>query len=372
MRGHVDVVLDAAYGSSGKGKLSTWLADHKGYAGVSSANFPNAGHTALRNGFKFVAKAIPTAAMLWRDCEAWDCAFFLTPGSGFTWSQLTKEWKECGKPPIYIHERACVLTDEHAAREREGAESTAHIASTMQGTAAAMTDKILRKQNAPVAAQYSDAFLALEGVHILQAQKFRDAIHDILSYDDILHEGSQGYALSIDHGSHYPQCTSRNCTTAAALDYLGVAPQRLGDVWLNIRSYPIRVGNIAQGSSGDFYPDSQEITWAEVAARAGMPYDETIKLAERERTTVTKRIRRVATFSWQNLEDAVRTNGATKLCLNFAQYIDWSDNGKRDFDKLTRNTREFVDEIETRTGLPVALIGTGADHEDMVVREEYV
>jgi len=388
------VLLDAQYGSSGKGKVSTWLADHYGIDTVSSANFPNAGHSAVIDTFdgsvdKFVAKALPTSLILNKvNSELRDkMVGLVTPGSGFAWEQLGKEWQETGCPLVFIHERACVVTPDHAARERTGAESTAHIASTMQGTAAALADKIQRKPNTFLAGHYDlyevaeqlqkgeiirSAEQFLNSVEVMNASEFREFTHRTLDAQDILHEGSQGYALSIDHGSHYPQCTSRNCTAAAALDYLGVAPQRLGDVWLNLRTYPIRVGSIAEGSSGDVYEDSEEISWGDVAARAGMPYGESVALAERERTTVTKRVRRVFTFSMENVRDAVRTNGATKLSLNFAQYLSWADAGVKDIDKLSHTTLEFVRRIEDEVNLPVVLIGTGAKHSEVCVREEYL
>ena len=101
-----------------------------------------------------------------------------------------------------------------------------------------------------------------------------------------------------------------------------------------------------------------------------MPPNEATALIERERTTVTKRIRRVCTFSWTGLEDAVATNGATKLVLNFVQYLDWRDHGLRGgreaFNRLSAKTRAMIDKIEATTSLPVVLIGTGADHADMI------
>src|SRR5208282_397885 len=74
-----------------------------------------------------------------------------SPGSGFAWKQLIKEWKEAGKPTIRIHERASIVTEDHARREREGSESTMHIASTMQGSGAAIVDKVLRKADCQLA-----------------------------------------------------------------------------------------------------------------------------------------------------------------------------------------------------------------------------
>ena len=159
------------------------------------------------------------------------------------------------------------------------------------------------------------------------------------------------------------------------MDYMAIPPAMVGDVYLNLRTYPIRVGNVVEngeqkGYSGDFYPDSKEITWEEVASKSVMPDAEAKELAERERTTVTKRIRRVSTFSYIGLQDAVRVNGATKLALNFIQYINWNDNGlkggKEAFEKLSKESRAFIDKIEKVVGIPVVLIGTGANHNDII------
>lgn len=385
--GKFNVIIDAFWGSSGKGKTSTWLADHYSVTRVSSSNFPNAGHTAaFEDGTKFIAKAIPTAAIL-KKARGMGIECFLSPGSGFNWAQLTKEWKEAGKPTIRIHERASIVTDEHARREREGAESTVHIASTMQGSAAAIVDKVLRKADCKLAWNTIEEVLRgfegtmssefAESVTVLKADAFR-AMSQGAVLDEghtWLHEGSQGFALSIDHGSHYPHCTSRNCTVQAALDHMAMPPQVLGDVYLNLRTFPIRVGNVVdngvqKGYSGDFYPDCKEMTWEQVAAESGMPAEEARALAERERTTVTKRIRRVCNFTFFGLADAVRTNGATKLCLNFMQYVNWEDRGlkggKEAFEKLSKKSRAFIDKVEEVAQVPVVLVGTGALHDEMI------
>jgi len=401
--GKFNVIIDAFWGSSGKGKTSTWLADHYSVTRVSSSNFPNAGHTAaFEDGTKFIAKAIPTASIL-KKTRGIGIECFLSPGSGFAWKQLVKEWKEAGKPTIRIHERASIVTDDHAKREREGSESTMHIASTMQGSAAALVDKVLRKADCQLAGTHEFQkvidylyatdpamcdLLGREGptlhqelfdsVQVVAADLFR-AMSQGAVLDEghtWLHEGSQGYALSIDHGSHYPHCTSRNCTVQAALDHMAMPPQVLGDVYLNLRTLPIRVGNVVdadgkqQGYSGDFYPDCKEMTWEQVAAESGMPAEEARILAERERTTVTKRIRRVCNFTFFGLQDAVRTNGATKLCLNFIQYINWQDHGlkggKEAFQKLSKKSREFIAKVEEVAQVPVVLIGKGALHDEMI------
>jgi adenylosuccinate synthase len=215
-----------------------------------------------------------------------------------------------------------------------------------------------------------------EQVKVIDAFEFRNLTHNLINEGHTwLHEGSQGYALSIDHGSHYPFCTSRNCTLQAAMDHMAVPPSMIGDVYMNLRTVPIRVGNVVEdgeqkGYSGDFYPDCKELTWEQVADQAGMPDEEKKILAERERTTVTKRIRRVATFSWIGLQDAVRTNGVTKISVNFVQYLNWKDHGirggKEALEKLSSESRQFIDKVEEIAQVPVVLIGTGADHDDII------
>lgn len=362
--------------------MAAWLADRFSVTRVSSSNFPNAGHTAQFRDGRFVAKALPTAAVL-KKARSMDIQCWVSPGSGFFWDRLVSEWREAGKPRVFIHGRASIVSEDHARRERDGADSTKHIASTMQGSGTAISDKVLRKPGCRLAWNDEESMMREVGgekdgdrIAVVAPEAFRRMTWEALeSGHTWLHEGSQGFALSIDHGSHYPFCTSRNCTLQAAMDHMAIPPSMLGDVYLNLRTFPIRVGNVVEdgeqvGFSGDFYPDCEELTWERVARESGMPKEEARALAERERTTVTKRIRRVCTFSFDGLEQAVRTNGATKLCLNFVQYLDWSDHGLRGgreaFGRLSKKTRTLIDQIQEESGVEVALIGTGADHEDMI------
>lgn len=390
--GKFNILLDSFWGSSGKGKMSAWLADKFCVTNISSSNFPNAGHTFQHGDFKFVAKAIPTALAL-KHSKGINMTGWISPASGITvsetmkWDRLFTEWRESGKPELFIHSRASIVTPEHARQENEGKGSTKHIASTMQGCSAAMIEKILRKQETLLVRSRTvqewtgsedpeelEEFLSK--VHVLSSMHFRTSVQQFIQRGNTwLHEGSQGYSLSIDHGSSFPFCTSRNCTAQKAMDDMAIPPQMVGDIYLNLRTHPIRVGNVIEngfqlGYSGDFYPDCKETTWEKISEEAGMPSEEKEKLTEREKTTVTKRVRRVCSFSWSGLEDAVASNGATKLALNFVQYLDWKDHrlrgGREAFNKLSTKTRTMIDKIESTTNIPVVLIGTGADHDDMI------
>ena len=77
---------------------------------------------------------------------------------------------------------------------------------------------------------------------------------------------------------------------------------------LTIRAFPIRVA----GNSG---PLANEINWETVSAEAG--YKNEIK----ERTSVTKKIRRVAKFDSRIVIRAIEANKPTKIILNHLDYI---------------------------------------------------
>jgi len=62
----------------------------------------------------------------------------------------------------------------------------------------------------------------------------------------------------------------------------------------------------------------------------------------------------------------IRTCGPTKLCLQFANYINWDDYGVKEYNKLSAKTRKFISAIEHRYATPVQYIGTS--EEDMIDR----
>jgi adenylosuccinate synthase len=78
----------------------------------------------------------------------------------------------------------------------------------------------------------------------------------------------------------------------------------------------------------------------------------------------------VATQSWKLLAASAKACGATKLILNFPQYIHWSAyrvrGGLAEYKKMHYKVREYVEKMEDVTGLPVCMIGTSAEHDDYV------
>ena len=353
--GKLNIVTDGQHGSTGKGLINAYLADKHRPGILSTTNMANAGHTAVNeNGEPFIAKALPSSAVLNKWRENYKPTVFVGASSAFDLQQLLKEWGECDKPFTLIHQRAGVITQEQKERE-SGASGTKHVASTMQGCGAFLADKVMRKADLKLARDYEELqqFMAVKDAHTwLKTQ--------LDSGNTILHEGSQGFSLDMSHGSHYPECTSRSTTAIQNLADLGLNHKQVGDVYVVFRPYPIRVGNVYEngvevGNSGGCYSDNQETTWEAIADAAGAPPD----IKAKELTTVTKRLRRVFTFSMQQITEAAAANGASYLALNFANYIDWTCYGTNDKAKLSSKIWDFIHSVQEQTGVKVGLVGTG-------------
>lgn len=380
--GKFNVVTDAQWGSCGKGAITTYLAWRYRPQFLSTTNMANAGHTAVdRDGRTFIAKALPSAAILNRWYPEYNPTVCVGPSAAFNLEQLFKEADECDLTPeapdlatgrLLIHPRAGVITQEHRERESGAGEgSTKHIASTMQGCGTFLADKVLRKPGLRLARDYPalKQFLVepqyQEGPYADTTGSMPITLMRQLSMGQtILHEGSQGFSLDIHHGSEYPSCTSRQTTAVQNLADMGLSVKHMGAVYLVMRPYPIRVGNVVEegktvGHSGGGYPGQREITWEQVAQEGGLPPEEATALLKKELTTVTRRLRRVFTFSKQQVREAAAINGATRIALNFANYIDWSCSGTNDPGRLTTRVFDFIRMVEDATGVPVTLVGTG-------------
>lgn len=387
-----NIVTDGMWGSTGKGLITSALAFHHKPDIISNTNMANAGHTIVDNdpnNAPFVAKALPSATVLkkWYD---FDHHIMIGPTAAFTLETLMKEIEETDiGESLTIHPRAGVITQQHKDAEYSGSSSTKHLASTMQGCGTYMADKILRKPDLKLARDYPELskfmpdqiwrshlaskFCLDQGMTRLKTQSFADITYTLLDIGaTFLHEGAQGYSLDINHGSHYPQCTSRGTTAIQNCADMAINTSLVGDIYLVIRPYPIRVGNVIEdgevkGHSGGCYPDQREMSWDEICDLAGAPPEAKEAIRTKELTTVTKRLRRVFSFSPLQLKEAVAVNGATKIALNFANYIDWSVTGADSITQLTPKVRNFIDMIEETTNVAVTVIGTGPRLRDVIL-----
>jgi adenylosuccinate synthase len=174
------------------------------------------------------------------------------------------------------------------------------------------------------------------------------------SGQSILLEGTQGSGLSIFHG-FYPFVTSRDTNVAGCLAEAGISPSRVRKILMVIRPTPIRVGN----PDGDKKLTSgwlkHETNFEIVAKSAGLDPDE---VPQNERTSTTKRPRRVGWFDWELFRKACALNAPTDLVLTFADYINASNQHARRFEQLDEDTIKFIEELERIAQAPVSLINT--------------
>lgn len=336
----VDVIVDLQYGSTGKGLLAGKLAASGRYDTVISANMPNAGHTTVTaDGKKWVNKAMPNGVEV-------SHRVMMGPGSVFSPEQLAKEikhlldlgmWKG---QQLMIHEAAGVLKPEHAEAERA---NLSRISSTMQGSAEALISKIRRQPGAIVRDSMNlMRQFGLETYVVTQAQ-WLDAL---VQAENILVEGSQGYSLGISSG-FYPYCTSRECTAGRILADCNVPVNMLRKVYGVARVHPIRVGNTADGYSGDIYPDQTELSWGELGL-------------EPEYTTVTKRVRRVFSFSMQQFFEAVTANGCDEVLLNFANYDE-------------SQASSIITQVNSNYGrMLISMVGTGPRNDQIISTADFM
>ena len=302
----LDVIVDLQFGSTGKGAIAGFLSTINEYEAAVSVNMPNAGHTAYSPaGVKFIHKVLPSGIFSPK-LEA----IGIGPGAIFDIDRLAAELRgieEFGLDvDILIHETAGILKPEHKDVEKA---TLSRISSTMQGSAAALVDKILRIPDAIVgwpALGLIDRLTAAGVKSRVMILNQREWLDRFSSFDNILLEGSQGYSLGISSG-FYPYCTSRDCTPARVIADASFPVAWLKDVYGSARTFPIRVGNTPDGYSGDWYPDQKEISFESLEV-------------EPELTTVTNRVRRIATFSIFQMEEAMAMAMPSHVFLNFCNY----------------------------------------------------
>jgi adenylosuccinate synthase len=141
---------------------------------------------------------------------------------------------------------------------------------------------------------------------------------------NILIEGTQGYGLGL-HAGFYPFCTSNDC---AAIDFIAachIQPLNHTNNWVVFRTHPIRVA----GNSG---PLSHETDWETLGAQSGGHI-------KPERTTVTKKVRRVGHWDPAIADDASLGNGGPLYpslfpVLTFVDYLDPDLAGSESIDQL--------------------------------------
>lgn len=210
--------------------------------------------------------------------------------------------------------------------------------------------------------------------------------------DKVLFEGAQGTLLDIDLGT-YPYVTSSHPTTGGVCTGAGIGPTKIEAALGVVKAYTTRVGK------GPFVTELLDAQ-GDAIREKGHEYGAT-----------TGRPRRCGWLDAVILNYAVRVNGIThiavtrmdtlgglgpvKICTGYRkngkvitdfparlkdlegcepvceELAGWTDDISdiRDFDRLPGEAKAYIRRIEALTGVPVALIGVGANREQTIVRE---
>lgn len=293
-------IVGAQWGSEGKGVVAAALAPW--FRAAVRTGGPNAGHTFVHNGEKHVARGIPCA---WINPNA---DLIIGAGAVVDRDLLHTEAKSINIDPgrlIYVDRHAAVI---HPTAHDAEAELRNRIGSTAEGVGVTRKIKIERNEaDEPLASHHSwdKPFRIADTVRII-------AEHLAMGHEIML-EGTQGAHLSLHHGE-WPYVTSNDTNAAQMAADAGIAPSHVEHVILVARSYPIRVA----GPSG---PMGAEIDWSEIP---GAPTPEL--------TTVTKKQRRIATWSDEIFARAVMLNNPCGVVLTFTDYLDPDLAGETDPD----------------------------------------
>lgn len=337
----VDVLLGLQWGDEGKGKVVDVLTPR--YDAVARfQGGPNAGHTLEFDGRKVVLRSIPSGVFQGN---------VNIVGNGVVLDPVlfTAEARDLIAAGTPLHERLRISRKAHLIMPThrlldaasESAMGAGKIGTTGKGIGPTYTDKISRhglRVGDIEAPDFAERYRAARDRHLRQLERmgatpdpdrlaaleadWLAAIDELRTYTlvdsehyingllrqgkSVLCEGAQGTMLDIDFGS-YPFVTSSNTVAAGACTGLGVAPNRIGDVYGIFKAYCTRVG------SGPFPTELHDETGALIRDRG------------HEYGAVTGRERRCGWIDLVALRYAVMINGVTKLIMMKSDVLDTFD-----------------------------------------------
>lgn len=338
----VDVLLGLQWGDEGKGKIVDVLTPKYDVIGRFQGG-PNAGHTLEFDGIKHVLHTIPSG--IFHD------GVKNVVGNGVVIDPviLKKEIDALVEMGVNVNEKLAISRKAHiilpthrlldAASEK--AKGKEKIGSTLKGIGPTYMDKtgrngirvgdlflpdfkeryqkLVEKHSQILKFHDFDYNLAelepafYEGIELIKSLTVIDSEHYVneamLSGKTVLAEGAQGTLLDVDFGS-YPFVTSSNTTAAGTCTGLGVAPNKVGEVFGIFKAYCTRVG------SGPFPTEL---------------FDEdgkTLATVGHEFGATTGRPRRCGWIDLPALKYAIMINGVTQLIMMKADVLDGFDSIK--------------------------------------------
>lgn len=332
----VDVLLGLQWGDEGKGKIVDVLTNNYDIIARFQGG-PNAGHTLEFDGIKHVLHTIPSGIFHKESINIVGNGVVIDPVIFQKEIEALENLNVDIRSNLFISRKAHLILPTHKLLDAasEIAKGKAKIGSTLKGIGPTYMDKTGRNglrigdiNSSDFNQKYSklvskhknllkdnpellNDFESMEkewfnGIEVIKSFQLIDSenyIHKAQKAGKkILAEGAQGTLLDIDFGS-YPFVTSSNTISAGACTGLGIAPNKIGDVFGIFKAYCTRVG------SGPFP--------TELFDEVG----ETIGKVGNEFGATTGRKRRCGWIDIPALKYAIEINGVTKLMMMKADVL---------------------------------------------------
>ena len=420
MKQNIDVLLGLQWGDEGKGKIVDVLTPKYDVVARFQGG-PNAGHTLEFNGKKFVLRSIPSGIFQGGQTNIIGNGVVLDPAlfKGEA-EDLVKAGYDLTKN-LFISKKAHLILPTHRILDAayEAAKGDAKVGTTGKGIGPTYTDKISRNglrvgdilenfkaKYAAAKARHEDILKSmnysydiaemeqkwLEGIEYLKNFRLIDSeqmINDLMNEGkSVLCEGAQGSLLDVDFGS-YPFVTSSNTVCAGACTGLGVAPNRIANVYGITKAYCTRVG------AGPFPTELFDEVGAEMRDRG------------HEYGAVTGRERRCGWIDLVALKYTIMINGVTHLILMKSDVLDtfptikacvaYKKNGEtlthfpydiegvepvytelkgwqtdltqlKSEEELPQEFKDYIKFLENELGVPVKYISIGPDRDQTITR----
>ncbi len=334
----VDVLLGLQWGDEGKGKVVDVLTPRYDVVARFQGG-PNAGHTLEFDGKKYVLRSIPSGVFQNEKMNLIGNGVVLDPVLFMEEAEALCQGGIDLKHSLKLSRKAHLILPTHRLLDaaNEQAKGAAKIGTTGKGIGPTYTDKTSRNgiRLGDITENFSEKYTTARNRHLTRLaalgatpdseqlaqleERWMKAIEYLKEYEivdgefavndalaqgkSVLCEGAQGTMLDVDFGS-YPFVTSSNTVCAGACTGLGIAPNKIGDVFGIFKAYCTRVG------SGPFPTEL---------------FDETGKLIRdlgHEYGAVTGRERRCGWIDLVALRYAIMINGVTKLIMMKSDVLD--------------------------------------------------
>ncbi|UTW66951.1 adenylosuccinate synthase [bacterium SCSIO 12643] len=423
-----DVLLGLQWGDEGKGKIVDFLTPKYNIIARFQGG-PNAGHTLEWEGKKHVLHTIPSGVFRPDTMNLIGNGVVIDPFILKNEIEALEPFNVNINEVLQVSRKAHLILPTHKLLDAasEQAKGKTKIGSTLKGIGPTYMDKTgrnglrvgdtthpkfqekynaLKAKHIKILNQYGFDLSNLEnlekeffiGVDRLKQIPFVDSEHAVnnalKSGSSVLAEGAQGSLLDIDFGS-YPYVTSSNTVTAGACTGLGLAPNRIGEVFGIFKAYCTRVG------SGPFPTELFDDNGAELAKKG------------HEFGATTGRARRCGWIDLPALKYAIMINGVTQLIMTKADVLSGFDNvqvcthymyqgDQIDFfpydivdneiepvyksfpgweddlqnlnseDDFPAELKNYIQFLEEELEVPIAIVSVGPDREKTLVRDQSI